>query len=62
MGTIFSKTMEENLKKNQEFITEMNKITVSNMWYIYFSHPLISIYVLLVLLCDEYNFDGVKCC
>jgi hypothetical protein len=28
MGTIFSRTMEENLKKNQEFITEMNKIAV----------------------------------
>jgi len=30
MGNLlsFSKTMEENMKKNQEFMTEMNKITV----------------------------------
>ena len=37
MGNLlsFSKTMEENMKKNQEFITEMNKVTVSNVWYIY---------------------------
>jgi hypothetical protein len=33
MGNLlsFSKTMEENMKKNQEFMAEMNKITVSNM-------------------------------
>ncbi|GLH08190.1 Uncharacterized protein GBIM_13481 [Gryllus bimaculatus] len=28
MGTIITKSMEENLRRNQEFITEMNKITV----------------------------------
>jgi hypothetical protein len=38
MGSIFSKTMEDNLKKNQDFITEMNKITVcilcSSLWVV----------------------------
>ena len=29
MGFGHSKTMEENLKRNQDFITEMNKVTVS---------------------------------
>ncbi|XP_066998364.1 plasminogen receptor (KT) [Anabrus simplex] len=28
MGNVFTRSMEENMKKNQEFLTEMNKITL----------------------------------
>lgn len=33
MGTFVSKTMEENVRKNQEFMMEMNRITVSWISY-----------------------------
>jgi hypothetical protein len=52
MGFMMSKPMEENLKKNQEFITEMNKITVSNVWYIY-SLGSVKRVCMIALSCDE---------